>query len=107
MRSQDLRRDLNKWVYRNAIVQQHYINLRGGSNMLNYSFSSGYNRELNSIRNSKPDDQFTLNTSVGIRPIKGLEIITGVNYSQSIQRSATFNMRNWPMPKGIHWFYPI
>jgi TonB-dependent starch-binding outer membrane protein SusC len=92
MRSQDLRRDLNKWVYRNAIVQQHYINLRGGSNMLNYSFSSGYNRELNSIRNSKPDDQFTLNTSVGIRPIKGLEIITGVNYSQSIQRSATFNM---------------
>jgi TonB-linked SusC/RagA family outer membrane protein len=92
LRTQDLRRDLNKWAYRNAIVQQHYINLRGGSNVLHYSFSGGFNRNLNNVRNSSPDDQYTLNTSAGIRPIKGLEITTGVNYSYSLQRSAGFDL---------------
>jgi TonB-dependent starch-binding outer membrane protein SusC len=91
-KSMDVRRDLDKWVYRQAFQQQHYINLTGGNNIINYSFSGGYNRNLNNIRKSKPDDQFTLNTSTSIRLAKDLEIRTGINYSQGTSKSTGFNM---------------
>lgn len=87
MKGMDLRRDLNKYVYRTAISQQHYIQLSGGNSQFNYSFSGGYNRDLNNTQHSKPDDQFTLNTRVGFRPVRNLEITSGVNYSQGTQQS--------------------
>ncbi|MDP4264523.1 MAG: SusC/RagA family TonB-linked outer membrane protein [Bacteroidota bacterium] len=92
LKSMDLRRDLDKYAYRNAIFQQHYINLSGGNSSFNYTFSGGYNRNLNNVQNSRPDDQFTINTQTGFRPIKNLEIITGISYSQAMQRSASFSL---------------
>ena len=88
----DVRRDLDRWVYRNGLVQQHYVSLNGGNNVFNYNFSGGYNKSLNSIQNSKPDDQFTLNTNAGIRIVKNLDITTGINFSQGTQRSTGFSL---------------
>jgi TonB-dependent starch-binding outer membrane protein SusC len=92
LKSLDLRRDLDKYAYRNAFLQQHYINLSGGNNLFNYSFSGGYNRSLNDVQNSKPDDQFTLNSNAGFRPINNLEITIGINYSEGTQKSAGFSL---------------
>lgn len=91
-KSMDARRDLDKWVYRNGFIQQHYLNLNGGNNVFNYSLSGGYNKSLNSVKNSKPDDQFTLNTNAGIRVTKDLDIATGINYSQANAKSTNFNL---------------
>ncbi len=88
----DLRGDLDKYVYRPAISQQHYINANGGSNTFNYSFSGGYNRNLNNTKNSKPDDQFTINSNVGFRPTEKLQITSGLYYSQTTQKSADFSL---------------
>jgi TonB-linked SusC/RagA family outer membrane protein len=90
LRSLDLRRDVDKYIYRSSVSQQHYINLTGGNNSFNYSFSGGYNRSLNNIKNSKPDDQFTVNSNTGFRPNNNLEITTGISYSQGVKRSADF-----------------
>jgi len=91
-RELDLRQDLNKYVNRQSVSQQHYINLSGGNNLFNYSFSGGYNRSINSIQNSRPDQQFTINSNAGFRPINNLEISTGINYSHDIQKRASFSM---------------
>jgi TonB-dependent starch-binding outer membrane protein SusC len=91
-KSMDVRRDLDKWVYRNAFLQQHYINLTGGNNTINYSFSGGYNRNLNNLQKSKPDDQITLNTSASLRLAKNLDIRTGINYNLGTSKSASFNL---------------
>jgi TonB-linked SusC/RagA family outer membrane protein len=86
----DLRRDLDNYVYRPGISQQHYINLSGGSNIFNYSFSGGYNRNLNNVKNSRPDDQYTLTTTSGFRPIKNLEITSSIKYTHTKQLGVNF-----------------
>lgn len=92
----DLRNDLNKWVYRSGFQQQYYLNLAGGNNIFNYAISGGYNRNSNTIQNSKPDEQFTLNVNSGIRIVKNLEFRTGVSYSQGTIKSTSFNIQGMP-----------
>jgi TonB-dependent starch-binding outer membrane protein SusC len=87
LKSMDLRHDLNEFVYRPSVLQQHYIRVNGGSNLLNYSLAGGYNRNLNNIQHSKPNDQFTLNSNLSLRPIKNFEVTSAINYIRSIQRS--------------------
>jgi TonB-linked SusC/RagA family outer membrane protein len=90
----DVRRDLDQYAYRPSIFQQHYINLNGGNDLFNYSFSGGYNRSINNIQNSKADDQFTIKSNTGFRPVKKLEVTTGISYSQTTQKSANFSLSN-------------
>ncbi len=97
-KQRDIRRDLNKYVYRPAILQQHYINVTGGTNLFNYNFSGGYNRNLNNIQKSKPDDQFTITSNAGFRPIKKLEITTGISYTQGIKKSTNFSLPSKAVP---------
>jgi TonB-dependent starch-binding outer membrane protein SusC len=91
-KSMDIRRDLDKYVYRRAIQQQHYLNVSGGSNVFYYSLSAGYNHELNKVQHSKPDDLYTLNMNTGFRPLKGLDVSTGVKFSRSTKRSSDFGL---------------
>lgn len=97
LRNIDLRDELNKFVYRKTTRQQHFLNFNGGTNSLAYKFSVGYNRSLNNIRGSKPDDQFTLNTVTSFRPVRNLEIQTGINISLTNTRQLNF---------GTQSFYP-
>jgi TonB-linked SusC/RagA family outer membrane protein len=87
MRSLDLRSDLNKYVYQPAITQQHYMNISGGTNNSSYLISGGYNRSRPNMQSSKPSEQYTINASDKIRPIKNLEIETGINFSQNTVRN--------------------
>jgi TonB-linked SusC/RagA family outer membrane protein len=93
-KAMDLRRDLDKHVYRNSILQQYHVNVGGGNSILSYNLSVGYNRQLNNIQNSKPDDLITINTSTGFRPAKGLEIGTRIAYSHGTTKSSDFSMPN-------------
>lgn len=90
LRSVDIREDLLHYAYQNSILQQHYVNLSGGNNMYNYSFSGGFNSNLNNVRHTRPDNQYSINANAGIRPMKDMEISTGINYSQGIQMGASF-----------------
>lgn len=93
-RSRDVRRDLDKYAYRSALSQQHFMNVSGGNQLLKYKLSGGYNRSLNNVRHSQPDDQFIINTSASFRPFNKMEISGDVNYSQSTTRSATLSLPN-------------
>jgi TonB-dependent starch-binding outer membrane protein SusC len=98
MKQADLRRDLNKYVYRLPVTQQHYINLSGGNNAFNYNFSGGYNRSLNGTRHAKADDGFTISTDAGFRPLTNLEITTSLKYSRSRGRGINFSMLGKAFP---------
>lgn len=98
LRNYDVRNDLNKYVYREAVRQQYYLSFNGGNNTLAYQFSAGYNRSLNNIRGSKPDEQYTINTNTSFRPIKNLEIQAGIDFSQSIAKSYNFSFLGTPSP---------
>jgi len=93
LRNKDIRKDLDRYFYRQGIRQQHYVGFDGGNNILSYQFSLGYNHSLNNIQGTKPDDVYTLATNASFRPIKNLEISAGINYSLGIQKSYTLNLQ--------------
>lgn len=94
LRNVDLRSDLNQYVYRNSIAQQHYLNLNGGNQSFSYSLSTGYNNSLNNIQGSKGSNQFTINSNTTYRPVQGLEFSAGINYSQTTDKSTNYQSPN-------------
>jgi TonB-linked SusC/RagA family outer membrane protein len=87
LRNIDLRQQMDKYVYRKATTQQYYLSANGGTNVLSYQFSGGYNRSLNNVLGSKPDDRYTFSTNTTFKPLKNLEIIAGINLGFSKTQS--------------------
>lgn len=94
LRKVDIRKELDKYVYRNAIRQQHYLNLTGGNSFLSYQLSLGYNDNLNNVIGSKADRQYTISSNTIFRPIKKIEIQAGTNLSLFNYRSYQFAIPN-------------
>ncbi|WP_316812916.1 SusC/RagA family TonB-linked outer membrane protein [Pedobacter heparinus] len=91
LRSIDTREQLNKYIYKQAVRQQHYLSLDGGTNNLSYNFSFGYNANTPNIQGSKGIQQYTLNTATSLKPLKNLEIQTRINYVQTKNEAASFD----------------
>jgi TonB-linked SusC/RagA family outer membrane protein len=90
-RSMDVRRDVDRYAFRKAIMQQYSLNVGGGTNLFNYNISAGYRRDLNGTRNSKPNDGYNVNVTAGLIPVKKLEINTQLSYAKSTGRSVDFS----------------
>ncbi|MBN8836338.1 MAG: SusC/RagA family TonB-linked outer membrane protein [Sphingobacteriia bacterium] len=100
LRHNDTRDDLNKYLYRLAIQQQHYLSFSGGNNVLAYQLSVGYNHSLNNLQGSKGADQYTINSNTSFRPVKNLEIQTGINYTLGVDKSSPSpNLPSYPYVK--------
>ncbi|WP_177230252.1 SusC/RagA family TonB-linked outer membrane protein [Chitinophaga sp. CF118] len=82
LRQYDVRNDYLKYVYRKAINQQYAINLNGGSKMVNYFVSAGYDKGLGSTVRSS-NDRITLRTNLSFKPFKNLEVQFGNIYTQT------------------------
>lgn len=88
-KTRDVRRDLEKYYYRNSINQQHSLNVRGGSNHHQYTFSAGFDRNLSDEVGSY-FNRITLNTLNNWSLIKNkLELSAGVYLAQNKNYSDT------------------
>lgn len=86
LRQFDIRNDLDKFVYREAIRQQHHIDASGGNNTHAYRFSLGYNRTLNNLKEGRPDQQITFSSYNTLSATKKLLFQIGVNFTYDIGR---------------------
>ncbi len=98
LRGHDLRNELNRYVYRQAIQQQHHVGISGGSQNLSYDLSVGYNPILNNVQGSSGDQQYTINTGVSYRPFKNFDIQSKITYGNGVIRSAPFARLDNPYP---------
>ncbi|QEC74671.1 SusC/RagA family TonB-linked outer membrane protein [Mucilaginibacter ginsenosidivorax] len=66
----DLRNDLQKYWYHQAVNQQYALNLSGGTERVTYYFSAGYDHNLDALQgnyrrlNLRSDNNFTLGTKL-------------------------------------------
>ncbi|MBL1410816.1 SusC/RagA family TonB-linked outer membrane protein [Sphingobacterium faecale] len=81
-RKQNIWDEIDRYLYRTGVNQQHNLNMKGGTDKYRYYFSAGYD---NNKSNQAPVsfDRLTLNAQQIFNPIKNLEITTGINYTQS------------------------
>ncbi|SDW03788.1 TonB-linked outer membrane protein, SusC/RagA family [Hydrobacter penzbergensis] len=92
LRGIDLRDELNRYVYKKGLSQQHYANFSGGNQVLSYQFSAGYNNSMPNIQGSKGGSLYTLSSNTSFKPLKDLEIQAGINYSQGTDKSYPFSL---------------
>lgn len=59
LKKSDVRNDVNKYLLRNNMLQQHAINVRGGAKGYRYYFSAGYDNTL-SERKGDGNDRLTI-----------------------------------------------
>jgi TonB-linked SusC/RagA family outer membrane protein len=61
LKGYDVRKDMERYMYRSAIQQQHQLNIRGGSDNHVYYLSGGYDKNLGSLVTDQYE-RITLNT---------------------------------------------
>lgn len=104
LRKNDIRKDLNKYVYRNSINQQHALNLSGGNKQITFYLSGGYDKNLESVVTDSYS-RINLRMNTVFRPIKNLDIDAGIFYTQNkydeslTDNSSLFNFVQYPYVK--------
>lgn len=79
----DVREQMLKYNYRNAVQQQYQANLSGGTSSQKYLISAGYNSNLNGTINSKYD-RITLNANNTYYLLKNrMEFASSIIYTSS------------------------
>lgn len=86
LRGVDLRDELTRYFYREAIMQQYALSLRGGSNRVNTLFSAGFDRNLQSERGNGYT-RTTIRNQTSLRPDDKLTMDIGIAYSASNRQS--------------------
>ncbi|MBB2950178.1 SusC/RagA family TonB-linked outer membrane protein [Sphingobacterium sp. JUb56] len=86
----DIRDDYYKYVYRNAINQQYALNLSGGSNKISYSFSAGYDKNINN-KISSDNERTTLRSFIKVSPLSKLDIVADINFTNVNARDASID----------------
>lgn len=59
---QDVRNDMRKYLYRNSVNQQYYLNLTGSGNNVRYLVSAGYDKGLDNLQGNS-NDRLTVRTN--------------------------------------------
>ncbi|MFD2903807.1 SusC/RagA family TonB-linked outer membrane protein [Sphingobacterium anhuiense] len=91
LRGIDMREDFQKYIYRESVNQQYNVQLRGGSEKMNTSFSVGYDKNLANLVTSSYN-RLTVKNNTQLRPIKDLSFDLGITYTESKRKDAQSNM---------------
>jgi TonB-linked SusC/RagA family outer membrane protein len=81
LRGYDLRKDLEKYWYRDGVNQQYYVNLSGGASNVSYSFSIGFDRNLDNLLNAY--DKLNIRSHSNFQITKSLQFSVGLAYTNS------------------------
>ena len=90
LKSIDVRNDFDKYLNRGMANQQYSLSLRGGHQNHNYTFSSGYDRNLMNLKNNS-QSRLTFNTVHSLRILKNKLELNGGVYFASTQRRLNNN----------------
>lgn len=83
LKQQDVRKDLDRYIYRQTSNQQYNLNISGGSTYQKYFISGGYDKNLGSLR-SDQYQRLSLNANHTLNLFKDkLELYTGITFSKS------------------------
>ena len=85
-RKLDVRNDLLKYFYRDAVNQQYSVNMSGGGDKSTYYLSAGYDKDL-STQVGGQYDRITVRSANTFVPINNLELTGEIVYSETNSKS--------------------
>ncbi|MFZ6664948.1 SusC/RagA family TonB-linked outer membrane protein [Peijinzhouia sedimentorum] len=100
LKSQDLRQDMEDYLYRERVDQQYSLSLSGGSNRHQFNFGLGYDHNLASIVGNT-SERITLNTGQSMRFFKDrLRWNTSIYYTERLQNTPNEALTNLQLSQG-------
>ncbi|WP_276346244.1 TonB-dependent receptor [Daejeonella sp. JGW-45] len=81
LRSEDVRADFDRYIYGNSVSQQYALSLRGGSNMMAWALSAGFDNNSSSL--DETYKRTNLRFHHNLKPLKDLQITTGIYFTRS------------------------
>ncbi|MFT4093432.1 MAG: SusC/RagA family TonB-linked outer membrane protein [Niabella sp.] len=83
----DKRNELLRYAYKRALQQQYAINVRGGNQNLAWIAGGDYNRAYSNLND--PSDKINFRFENTYRPVKRVELSTGVYFSHASSNTGT------------------
>jgi TonB-linked SusC/RagA family outer membrane protein len=87
LRGQDVRNDMQQYLYRNRTDQQYYLNLSGSGSNIRYLISTGYDRDISSLKGND-NSRLTLRSNTSIDLTRKWQLQTDMILTRS---KATMN----------------
>ncbi|HTN36010.1 MAG TPA: SusC/RagA family TonB-linked outer membrane protein, partial [Arachidicoccus sp.] len=78
-RNHDVRDDLNKYLYQNAVHQQYNLSIQGGSDDIAYSLTAAYDKDVTNL--DAANDRISVHSANTFKLSKDLQIDAGLTYS--------------------------
>lgn len=85
LRQHDVRNDFDKYIYQLGVNQQYSLGVRGGSSIMGWSVSAGYDRNVDNL--DAKFDRLNLRFQNQITPVKNLNITSGITFTQSSRKA--------------------
>ncbi|MCC8425950.1 SusC/RagA family TonB-linked outer membrane protein [Mucilaginibacter sp. UR6-11] len=86
LRGNDIRRDYNKYILRNAQTQSYSLAIDGGTKAIASRLSGNFSNTLNNTIGSS-SDRFTLSYNASAQPLKNLSVNANINLTRQDSRS--------------------
>jgi TonB-linked SusC/RagA family outer membrane protein len=83
-RKEDVRRDFNKYFYRNGFEQQYSLSLKGGGTKVSYYLSGGLDKNTSNLVGNG-SERISVNSLITYNPTTKLEISSNMVYTLSNQ----------------------
>lgn len=85
MKNDDIRDQYTEHMYIPMVNQQYYLNISGGSDKYSWTSGVGYDHNLSNLEQKY--QRLNLRLTNEFRPVKGLTLTGGINYTQSLSQS--------------------
>ncbi len=79
LRSNDVRNDFNKYLYRKSLLQQYMLNMTGGSSKAKYFFSAGFDKTLENLIGND-NRRITIKSENSFVPVKNMQVRVALSY---------------------------
>jgi TonB-dependent starch-binding outer membrane protein SusC len=86
LRNIDVRKDFERYVYRQAFSQQYFLSMYGGTEKIRYSLGGGLDKNIGSLKGDG-SQRITLTSDNNFNPIKRVSLQLSFRYTNSIYKN--------------------
>ncbi|UIR57391.1 SusC/RagA family TonB-linked outer membrane protein [Sphingobacterium sp. SRCM116780] len=99
-RNNDIRKDISKYLYRDAVLQQYAASLSGGGRQFSYFFSGGYDNNISNEVNTYYQRK-NLRSSMTFKPIENLELTADIRFNNGLNHTPAHILNDGRIVDGL------
>jgi len=81
LRGNDVRRDFDQYLMREAFTQSYWLSLEGGTKTVTHRLSGGYDDTKNNTVDSR-GNRLNLTYNIAVKPVKNMDIFANINFAE-------------------------